>query len=338
MDNAYSHLNIVSDILIRNKEIDLKELTEDILTHAGKLYRKEIEPGIPTPIDNLTQKMGGWRNSELIILAARPGMGKTAFALKSGWVAALQGIPVGFFSLEMSAQQLLSRLWSMDLKIDNDKFTKTGLNPQEEQRILNRLNEFDEIPFYIDDEPALSIKTLSVKAKKWKKEKGIRMLIVDYLQLMSGTKNNREQDISSISRGLKLLAKELNIPVMALSQLSRAVEQRGGNKRPLLSDLRESGAIEQDADVVQFIYRPEYYNHTEWDDYDGVSCTGEAEYIIAKNRNGGLVRNRMKFVGKYTDFSNIDDFESYHQEYSFPKPNNDFQNAFSDNDDDEMPF
>ncbi len=337
LNDSYSHLNSISNILIKNKEVNLTELTQNILDHAGKLYRGEVKSGIETPIKNLTTKMGGWRDSELIILAARPGMGKTAFALKSGWVAALQGQPVGFFSLEMSAQQLLSRLWSMDLKIDNEKFTKTGLSPEEEQLVVRRLTSFNEIPFYIDDEAALTIQSLSVKAKKWKKEKGIKMIIVDYLQLMTGSKGNREQDISSISRGLKLLAKELNIPVIALSQLSRAVETRGANKRPMLSDLRESGAIEQDADVVQFIYRPEYYNHDEWDDYDNESCAGQAEYIVAKNRNGGLVRNRMRFEGRYTNFSDLDDFEDFIPDS--PQPNYDLENAFGDTEDkDDMPF
>lgn len=345
VDKAYSHLNSVTNLLIKNKEIDLRSLTEEILNHAGKLYRGEVKSGIDTPISNLTSKMGGWRDNELIILAARPGMGKTAFALKAGWVAALQNIPVGFFSLEMGANQLLSRLWSMDLRIDNEKFTKTGLSPDEEKIVVNRLTQYNQIPFYIDDTPSLTIQVLSTKAKKWKKEKGIKMIIVDYLQLMTGSKNNREQDISSISRGLKLLAKELCIPVIALSQLSRAVEQRGGNKRPMLSDLRESGAIEQDADVVQFIYRPEYYGIDEWDDDERGPTAGQAEYIVAKNRNGGLVRDRMKFEGRYTNFTNIDDFEDSEldvvQEVK-PEPNFDLKNAF-DSDvklpaDDDFPF
>lgn len=348
VDKAYSHLNSVTDILIKNKEVDIRNLTEEILNHAGKLFRGEVKSGIDTPIKNLTDKMGGWRDNELIILAARPGMGKTAFALKAGWVAALEDIPVGFFSLEMGANQLLSRLWSMDLKIDGDKFTKLGLSPDEEKIVLSRLTQFKEIPFYIDDTPALTIQTLSVKAKKWKKEKGIKMIIVDYLQLMSGSgRNNREQDISTISRGLKLLAKELSIPIIALSQLSRAVEQRGGIKRPLLSDLRESGAIEQDADVVQFIYRPEYYGINEWDDYEGVPCLGEAEYIVAKNRNGGLVKNRMKFQGRYTNFENIDEYNFNDKEDEFepfkPDPNFDLDGAFETDkktteEKDEFPF
>lgn len=342
LDKAYSHLNRVSEMLVQNKEIDLKELTAELVDYGGKLYRNEVKPGIETPIKNLTARMGGWRDSELIILAARPGMGKTAFALKSGWTAALQGIPVAFFSLEMSANQLISRLWSMDLQIDNDKFTKSGLSPEDQGKIIERGKELGDIPFHIDDESNLTIQRLSIKAKQMKKEKGIRLIIVDYLQLMSGNKQNREQEISTIARGLKLIAKELNIPVIALSQLSRSVEHRGGSKRPLLSDLRESGAIEQDADVVQFIYRPEYYNISEWDDYEKQSCIGEAEYIIAKNRNGGLVRNRMKFIGRFTDFRNIDEdgpgdddfFESLPPP---PAPNNNLNDAF-ETDNDGLPF
>lgn len=344
LDKAYSHLATVSNMLIKNKEIDIRELTAEIIDRGGKLYRNEIKSGIETPITNLTNRMGGWRDSELIIIAARPGMGKTAFALKAGWIAALKGIPVGFFSLEMSAEQLLSRLWSMDLEIENDKFTKTGLTPEDQKRILTRVTEFDKIPFHIDDSTSLTIQELTIKAKKLKKEKGIKMLIVDYLQLMSGNSNNREQEISKISRGLKLVAKELNIPVIALSQLSRSVEQRGGSKRPLLSDLRESGAIEQDADVVQFIYRPEYYGIEEWDDYDRTPCAGQAEYIIAKNRNGGLVRNRMKFVGKYTNFKNIDEDsdEDFDKEFipPAPEPNSNLSDAWDDpkEEEDDMPF
>ena len=348
LDKAFDHLGEVSNLIIRNKEIDIKELTAEIIDYGGKLFRNEIKPGIETPIKLLTSRMGGWRNGELIILAARPGMGKTAFALKAGWVAALAGIPVAFFSLEMTASRLLSRLWSMDLRIENDKFTKDGLSPDEQSRIMARMMEFEKIPFHIDDTSSLNIQTLRVKAKKLVKNHNVKMIIVDYLQLMDGNSKNREQEISKISRGLKMIALELELPVIALSQLSRAVETRGGNKRPMLSDLRESGAIEQDADVVQFIYRPEYYGSDTWDNYDGISCVGEAEYIVAKNRNGGLVKNRMKFEGKYTRFSDIDepdqDFSNDDMfEPSRPQPNNNLSGAFDEpgkpeEDHDDLPF
>ena len=248
----------------------------------------------------------------------------------------------------MTASRLLSRLWSMDLRIENDKFTKDGLSPDEQSRIMARMMEFEKIPFHIDDTSSLNIQTLRVKAKKLVKNHNVKMIIVDYLQLMDGNSKNREQEISKISRGLKMIALELELPVIALSQLSRAVETRGGNKRPMLSDLRESGAIEQDADVVQFIYRPEYYGSDTWDNYDGISCVGEAEYIVAKNRNGGLVKNRMKFEGKYTRFSDIDepdqDFSNDDMfEPSRPQPNNNLSGAFDEpskpeEDHDDLPF
>lgn len=322
LENAYNHLGNISNLIVPTKKTNIRELVADIVSHAGKLHRKEVEPGIKTPIIKLTNKMGGWRPAELIILAARPGMGKTAFALKTGWLAALNGIPTAFFSLEMSSTQLMSRVISMDCRIDGSKLQQDGLNPSEERQVIERMSEADKIPFHIDDTSSLNIHMLQTKAKKLKKENNIRLLIVDYLQLMDGTGKgsgrNREQEISEISRGLKKISMDLHIPVIALSQLSRAVETRGGSKRPMLSDLRESGAIEQDADVVGFIYRPEYYGISEWDDYDGVPCQGEAEYIIAKNRNGGLVRNRMRFEARYTLFSDID--EEYQEEEFIPPP------------------
>lgn len=343
LDKAYTHLNYVGEALVSNKEADIQELTHEIVDEGGKIYRKEIKPGIPTPILKLTNKMGGWRRAELIILAARPGMGKTAFALKTGWVAALNNIPVGFFSLEMSAKKLMQRIWSMECRIEGDRFTKDGLSPDEQARITNRANQLGKVPFYIDDTPGLNIQTLRVKAKKLKKSHNVELIIVDYLQLMDGKNKNREQEISQISRGLKMISVELDIPVIALSQLSRSVENRGGSKRPLLSDLRESGAIEQDADVVGFIYRPEYYNQDNWDDYGGVSCRGEAEYIISKNRNGGLVRNRMRFEPHYTLFSDIEEEPGNFIPEKLPKP--ELDEAFEPSEthvnkenDDDLPF
>ena len=307
LNEAYSNLNRLSGLILSNKSIDLKEVTIDVVEKGGKLFRNEITPGIKTPITNLTEKIGGWKKGELIIIAARPGMGKTAFALKSAWEAAKNNIPVGFFSLEMSAGELVKRLWSIDCRIDNDKFNRDGLSPEEQKMILNQVHSEVSFPLHIEEGTSLTIEKILVKAKKLKKEKGMKLMVVDYLQLMNGNEKTREQEISKISRGLKTIAIELQIPVIALSQLSRAVENRGGSKRPMLSDLRESGAIEQDADVVQFIYRPEYYGLSNWDDYDQESCIGEAEYIIAKNRNGRLVRNRMKFESRFANFTHLDD-------------------------------
>lgn len=337
LDSAYDHLNNVSEQLVQNKEINVKELTGQILDRGGKMFRKEISPGIETPIRDLTKVMGGWRNDELIIMAGRPGMGKTSFVLKSAWYAAIKGIPVGMFSLEMSSEKLMSRIWSMECRINGNKFSKDGLSPDDQAKITTRILELGNPPFYIDDTSSLNIQTLRIKAKRMKREHNVQMIVIDYLQLMSGNSSSREQEISAISRGLKEISGELNIPVIALSQLSRAVEKRE-NKRPLLSDLRESGAIEQDADVVMFFYRPEYYSLTEWDDYDRVPCAGEAEYIVAKNRNGGLIRNRMKFEAQYTLFSNLDDsFNHYEKPLPNLEPNDVFENSDIQNNGD-MPF
>lgn len=308
LDHAYNHLNEVAEKSIKQQETPFKAILRSQIEKAYKLYIGEIKPGIPTPIRQLTHKSGGWRDKELIIMAARPGMGKTSFALKAGIIAAGEGYPTAFFSLEMSKEQLANRILSMEAKIDNEKFNISGAS--EEDVTLAEISEkkLSSIPFHIDDTAALTIEQFQIKAKRFKSKYGIRLIIVDYLQLMHTTsrKGNREQEISAISRGLKKVSMDLGIPVIALSQLSRAVETRGGNKRPMLSDLRESGAIEQDADMVMFFYRPEYYSIENWDDYDNAPTDGQAEYIVAKNRNGGLVRNRMRFDAKYTLFSDLD--------------------------------
>jgi replicative DNA helicase len=308
LDKAHGELNNVSESAIKKQESTFSSIIDGVLERGKKIFNKEIKPGISTPIKKLTDATGGWRNSELIILAARPGMGKTAFAVSKGLFAAREGYPTAFFSLEMSKEQLASRIISMECRIDNQKFNVHGLSEEDLRQIEYKRSELTKLPFYIDDTANLTIEQFQVKAKRLKSKHNIKFIIVDYLQLMtsSGKGGNREQEISKISRGLKLVAKELNIPVVALSQLSRGVETRGGSKRPLLSDLRESGAIEQDADVVEFLYRPEYYGITEWDDDEHSNCIGEAECIVAKNRNGALIKARMKFEGKYTLFSDID--------------------------------
>lgn len=323
LDNAYGYLNSVAEISVKPRETKLFDIVKSQILHGQKIYRGEIKPGINTPIQKLSSRTGGWRNSELIILAARPGMGKTAFALSCGLVAAQNNIPTAFFSLEMSAEQLTNRILSMNGKVDSQKFTVHGLSDRDVAQLAYAEKTISNLPFFIDDTASLSIEQFQIKAKRLKAKHGIRFIILDYLQLMSGKGKNREQEISKISRGLKLVAKDLDIPIIALSQLSRAVETRGGSKRPLLSDLRESGAIEQDADMVMFLYRPEYYKINEWeDDYNREPTEGEAEYIVAKNRNGGLVRNRMKFEARYTLFEDMpdqdNDTESNNQ--SSPEP------------------
>jgi replicative DNA helicase len=313
IDTAYSDLNAVSEMSVKPQEHPIGDLIQPQIEMARKIETGEIKPGIPTPFYQLTSRMGGWRGGELIVLAARPAMGKTALAIKYGMHAARLGYPAAFFSLEMSKETLTNRVIASEARLDGDKFTNSGLTIEEAEHAIQATRVFRELPFYIDDTPSISIENFKVNAKRMKSQLGIKLIIIDYLQLMGGSTKggNREQEISKISRGLKIVAKELGVAVIALSQLSRAVEAQGGHKRPMLSHLRESGAIEQDADVVQFLYRPEYYRIDNWDDYQGAPTEGEAEYIVAKNRNGGLIRNRMGFEGRYTNFHDLDE----------PKPN-----------------
>jgi replicative DNA helicase len=264
-------------------------------------------------LDKLTS---GWQPSDLIIIAARPGMGKTAFVLSMARNMAVDyGHPVALFSLEMSSVQLITRLISSETGLSSEKLRTGKLEKHEWEQLSIKVKNLEKAPLYIDDTPSLSIFDLRAKARRLASQHGIKMIVVDYLQLMTAGGNgkgggNREQEISTISRNLKALAKELNVPVIALSQLSRAVETRGSSKRPLLSDLRESGAIEQDADIVSFIYRPEYYKIDEWDDEERSPTQGQAEFIVAKHRNGGLDEIRLKFVGNLGKFENLDDFSS----------------------------
>jgi replicative DNA helicase len=251
----------------------------------------------------------GWQNSDLIILAARPGMGKTAFVLSMARNAAVLGNKnVALFSLEMSSLQLVKRLISSEAELSSEKIRSGKLAEHEWQQLHTKISTIEDAGIFIDDTPALTVLDLKAKARRLKRQRNIDMIIIDYLQLMradEGNKKmagNREQEISYISRSLKSLAKELDIPIIALAQLSRAVEQRQ-DKRPMLSDLRESGSIEQDADLVTFIYRPEYYGITQ--DEEGNDNEGLTELIIRKHRNGSPGTVNLKFVkhyGKFTDW------------------------------------
>ena len=265
---------------------------------------------------------------------------------------------VAVFSLEMSSVQLITRLISSETGLSSEKLRTGKLEKHEWEQLSIKVKDLEKAPLYIDDTPSLSIFDLRAKARRLASQYGIRMIIIDYLQLMTAGGSskgggNREQEISTISRNLKALAKELNVPVIALSQLSRAVETRGSSKRPLLSDLRESGAIEQDADIVSFIYRPEYYKIDEWDDEERSPTQGQAEFIVAKHRNGGLDNIRLKFVGSLGKFDNLDDFGSPFDELpSSMNSNHDFitknlpsaNDAFGSNmnsgpsNDDDVPF
>ncbi len=265
--------------------------------------------GVPSGFTALDRITGGWQKSDLLILAARPGMGKTAFVVTMAKNAAVEfNKPVAIFSLEMSSIQLVKRLISSETELAQDKILKGNLENHEFVQLNERIRRLAKAPLFIDDTPALSIFELRAKARRLKENQKIELIIIDYLQLMSGGpdgKGNREQEISTISRGLKSLAKELEIPIIALSQLSRQVENRpGGSKRPQLSDLRESGAIEQDADMVMFIYRPEYYGLEV--DENNEPTRGRAEVIIAKNRHGALETVKLRFIGQYAKFADLD--------------------------------
>lgn len=322
VDNAYDHLNKISEVQASSNESIPSDLMGEVIQKGKDIFSGKVKPGIETPIKRLTNKAGGWRDGELIIMAARPGMGKTSFALLSAYLPAKAGIPTAFFSLEMAKKPLVARLISMEARVNSNKFNTHGLDDHDLERIEKVKAEIQKAKLYIDDTAELTIKTLRIKVKRLIQKYGVEMVVIDYLQLMEGNEKNREQEISKISRGLKLLTQEMQIPIIALSQLSRGVETRGGSKRPLLSDLRESGAIEQDADMVMFFYRPEYYRIKEWDDYGQGPTVGEAEYIVAKNRNGGLVRNRMKFEAEFTKFSDMEE-EDEQAPIEFPEEDND---------------
>ena len=310
LDEAESKLFEVAEGNIRKSYESMgtvmKQALEDI--EAARNNEDGVS-GVPSGFNDLDKLTGGWQRSDMIVLAARPGMGKTAFVLSMARNMAVDHqIPVAIFSLEMSAVQLVQRLISSETEINSDKFRKGNLEEHEYQQLYSRVGKLSDAPLFIDDTPGLNIFELRAKCRRLKAQHGIDLVVIDYLQLMSAgsDKGNREQEISSISRSIKSIAKELDVPIIALSQLSRNVETRGGDKRPLLSDLRESGAIEQDADIVAFIYRAEYYGITEHP--DGIDTAGLGELILAKHRHGALDTIKMKFVQRLAKFTNFDTF------------------------------
>ena len=314
LDRAESKLYEVTQGNIKKSSETAQELVIQAKKKIEEISNKEGLSGIPTGFTKLDKLTSGWQDSDLIIVAARPGMGKTALTLSMARnIAVTQNIPVAFFSLEMASVQLIMRLISSETGLSSEKLRTGKLEKHEWEQLNVKVKSLEKAPLFIDDTPSLSIFDLRAKARRLASQHGIRLIVIDYLQLMTGGSShggNREQEISMISRNLKALAKELSVPVIALSQLSRAVETRGGSKRPLLSDLRESGAIEQDADIVSFIYRPEYYKIDEWDDDERSPTEGQAEFIIAKHRNGGLENIRLKFIGHLGKFDNLDDFDT----------------------------
>lgn len=312
LDRVEQELFRISESNIRKNYSDMAAIMRSALLELeNKKNMKEGLTGVASGFSALDRITSGWQRTELIIIAARPGMGKTALIVSACRNAAVDfGQAVAIFSLEMSSVQLVNRLISAEAELESEKIRKGNLAPHEWAQLHAKIGKLTSAPIFIDDTPALSILELRAKCRRLKAQHDIQMIVIDYLQLMSGDSSgrggsgNREQEIASISRALKQLAKELDVPVIALSQLSRAVETRGGDKKPQLSDLRESGSIEQDADMVMFIYRPEYYGITQ--DENGNSVAGVGELIIAKNRAGSLDTVQLRFIGKYTKYCDLD--------------------------------
>jgi replicative DNA helicase len=279
----------------------IKDVLLDTFNRLEELYNsKSYITGVPTGFRDLDMKTAGLQNSDLILIAARPGMGKTAMALNIAQYAAVQKhVPVAIFNLEMSKDQLVNRMLSCEVMVDSQKMRTGKLEDEDWNKIAQALAPLSEAPIYIDDTPGISVMDIRAKCRRLKLEKNLGLVIIDYLQLMQGRgkTENRQQEVSEISRSLKILAKELNVPVVTMSQLSRGPESRTDH-RPMLSDLRESGAIEQDADIVMFLYRDDYYNAE-------TEKKNIAEVIIAKHRNGSTGTIELRWFGEYTKFANL---------------------------------
>ena len=293
--------------LMQNKDkksyTPIKDILVDSFTQLEELYnRKQHITGVPTGFTELDNRTAGFHGSDLILIAARPAMGKSAFALNIATNAAVRAnVPVMIFSLEMSKEQMVNRILCSEAMVDSNKLRTGKLDEDDWTKLAGKIGQLAEAQIYIDDTPGISVTEIRAKCRKLKLEKGLGMVVIDYLQLVQGTNRRsgtREQEISEISRSLKILAKEIGVPVIALSQLSRAVEQRPDH-RPMLSDLRESGAIEQDADIVMFLYRDDYYNQDS-------EKKNIAEVIIAKHRGGSTGTVELLWLGSYTKFVNLE--------------------------------
>ena len=329
LDEAESDIFKISDSQLSRAATSMNDVLKETLTRLESIHGREGGiTGVPSGFKRVDQMTGGWQPSDLIIIAARPSMGKTAFSLAMARNAALhheKQTGVAIFSLEMSSGQLAQRLLTSEARVDAQAARTGRLSDDDWPRLARAAGKLSEAPIFIDDTPGLTVLELRAKCRRLKAEHDIGLIIVDYLQLMHGSgmgkNSNREQEIAHISRSLKGLAKELNVPVIALSQLSRAVETRGGDKRPQLSDLRESGSIEQDADVVAFIYRAERYGITV--DENGNSTEGLAELIIGKQRNGPIGDVSLAFVHQHARFENLTTFygaTDYVPETGFDEP------------------
>ncbi len=330
LDAAEQGLYEITDKNLRRGYQHIGDLVLRARTQLETISQSDIDlTGVPSGFEELDKLTNGWQRSDLVILAARPGMGKTSFTLSLARNAAVEhGKAVAFFSLEMSNLQLAQRLISMEAEIEGSKMRNAQLEDYEWAQLNRAIEKLSDAPIFIDDTPALNIFELRAKCRRLKQHHNIELIMIDYLQLMTASagdkRTNREQEISSISRALKGLAKELDVPVIALAQLSRQVEVRSTtDKRPQLSDLRESGAIEQDADIVSFLYRPEYYKLQ-----DETDPPGKTELIIAKHRNGALKTVNIKFVAQFAKFINFED-----DSFLLPSMMNDDLRQSGENDD-----
>lgn len=311
IDWSGAQLSALLDGIESKNARSIGAVKEEIIESCKEALTSEKQNGVPISINSMQNHTNGWRPGNLIVLAGRPGMGKTAVALDYAYYPATQGLPTAVFSLEMTAQELTARVISRLSHISSQKINNHATDTYELSAIIKDAKTLDGVPLYIDDTPSLSIQRLRSKAFRLVREKGIKLIVVDYLQLMEGADEdsfNREQEISKITRGLKKLARELEIPIIALSQLSRETEKRvGGAKRPQLSDLRESGSIEQDADMIIFLLRPEYYGITEYE-HGGVMLNTHQllVQIIAKYRNGALADIKTRWIGSTTSITDWD--------------------------------
>jgi replicative DNA helicase len=331
LDKTEQSIFQISDSNLRKNYDNMRNLMARAIQELQLMKEhKDGLTGVPSGFTELDRMTSGWQRSDLVIIAARPGMGKTAFVVSALRNAAVDfKIPVALFSLEMASVQLVNRMISAEAELESEKIKKGNLAEHEWAQLVHKTSRLSSAPIFIDDTPGLSILELRAKCRRLKAEHGIQIIVIDYLQLMRGDQGgNREQEIASISRSLKGIAKELNVPVLALSQLSRGVETRGGDKKPQLSDLRESGSIEQDADIVMFLYRPEYYKITV--DEEGMPTQGTGEVIIAKHRNGSTGSVKLKFIGKYTKFADLDSPSSYDNPFSGMITRESRLNAFND--------
>ena len=342
LNTAEEKLFNVTEGTLRKSYDKMSILIKGALDNIEVLRQKEDGlSGVPSGFTKLDRVTSGWQNSDLVIVAARPGMGKTAFALSMARnIAINHEKAIGFFSLEMSSEQLVSRLIASEAELSASKLRRGDLKDYEMVQLHEKIKQLSDAQIYIDDTPALTVFELRAKARRLVKNHNVEIIIIDYLQLMSagGNAGNREQEISTISRSLKGIAKELKIPVIALSQVNRGVESRTGtgSKRPMLSDLRESGAIEQDADIVTFIYRPEYYKIYEWD--NGDDSRSQAEIIIAKHRNGALENVRLKFTAEFAKFSDIDYFDNLSSNLEEESMISTVSSSMNNDNDDKTPF